>query len=43
MRSSEEDNDDDKFFDAAAFKEESVKEILADSSDKDQEELLQFT
>jgi hypothetical protein len=33
--SSEEDYDDDEFFDAAAFKEVSVEEMLADSSDED--------
>jgi hypothetical protein len=40
--SSEEDYNDDDFFDAAAFKEESVKEMLADSSNEDKEGLLQF-
>jgi hypothetical protein len=40
--SSEDDYDDDESFDAAAFEEESVKEMLTDSSDEDAEELLQF-
>jgi hypothetical protein len=35
--SSKEDYDDDEFFDAAAFEEESVKEMLAESSDKGEE------